>query len=277
MHDNAEHNIRKILILGAGKMGLWLAESLCLDYEVAIHDRDHEKMKYVFRTRRLNDYDEIAGFAPDLLINAVNLQKTVEVFREVVPFLPEHTILSDIASVKNGLKQYYAGCRHRFASTHPMFGPTFGNVRDLRKENAIIISESCEEGKAFFYDFYKRLRLRIFEYSFDQHDQTIAYSLSIPFVSTIVFASCMVKMEVPGTTFKKHLDIATGLLSEDEYLLSEILLNPFTLPELERIHDSLAGLMELIRNRDSKGIHRFLEKAKMNVGMEEAEKKQPDR
>jgi len=273
MHNDENHNIRRILILGAGKMGLWLAESLCLDYEVAIYDRDHEKMKYVFRTRRLNGFEEIPDFSPDLLINAVNLQKTVEVFREVIPFLPEHTILSDIASVKNGLKNFYAGCSRRYVSTHPMFGPTFGNVRDLRKENAIIISESCEEGKAFFYDFYKRLRLRIFEYSFDQHDQTIAYSLSIPFVSTIVFASCMVKMEVPGTTFKKHLDIATGLLSEDEYLLSEILLNPFTLPELERIHDSLAGLMELIRNRDSRGIHRFLKEAGKNVGIEHSEKK----
>ena len=260
------HNIRKILILGAGKMGLWLAESLCLDYEVAIYDRDNEKMKYVFRTRRLEGFEEIPDFDPDLFINAVNLQKTTEVFHEVIPRLPEHTILSDIASVKNGLKKFYAGCSRRFVSTHPMFGPTFGNVRDLRKENAIIISESCDEGKAFFYDFYKRLRLKTFEYSFDQHDQTIAYSLSIPFVSTIVFASCMVKMEVPGTTFKKHLDIANGLLSEDEYLLSEILLNPFTLPELERIHASLAELMELIRRRDSKGIHRFLEKAKENLG-----------
>ncbi len=271
MSKEENHNIRRILILGAGKMGLWLAESLCLDYEVAIYDRDHEKMKYVFRTRRLNALDEAADFAPDLLINAVNLQKTVEVFREVIPLLPEDTILSDIASVKNGLKRFYEDCSRRFVSTHPMFGPTFGNVRDLRRENAIIISESCDEGKAFFRDFYQRLRLKIFEYSFDQHDQTIAYSLSIPFVSTMVFASCMVKMEVPGTTFKKHLDIARGLLSEDKYLLSEILLNPFTLPELERIHASLATLMELIRRRDTEGIHRFLHEARENIGMEDEE------
>ena len=265
------NEIKKILILGAGKMGLWLAESLCLDYEVAIYDRDYEKMKYVFRTRRLEAMEEARGFAPDLLINAVNLQKTVEVFKEIIPHLPPHTILADIASVKNGLKRFYASCSRPFVSTHPMFGPTFGNVRNLRGENAIIISESCDEGKAFFREFYKRLRLKIFEYSFDQHDHTIAYSLSIPFVSTMVFASCMVKMEVPGTTFRKHLDIARGLLSEDRYLLSEILLNPFTLPELERIHESLATLMELIRRRDTEGIHRFLHVARENIGMEDEE------
>ncbi len=267
MNKDTKHGIEKILILGAGKMGLWLAESLCLDYEVAIYDKIPERMKYVFRTRRLNGPEEIAAFAPDLLINAVNLQKTTMVFDWVLPYLPGKTILSDIASVKNGLKEYYARCSRRFVSTHPMFGPTFGNVKDLRNENAVIIAESCEEGKAFFRSFYENLHLRLFEYTFDQHDQTIAYSLSVPFASTLVFASCMVKMEVPGTTFKKHLDIATGLLSEDKYLLSEILLNPFTLPQLERIHDSLAGLMELIKNRDSAGIHEFLERLKENIGM----------
>ncbi|HHJ10114.1 MAG TPA: prephenate dehydrogenase [Bacteroidetes bacterium] len=262
-----KHNIEKILILGAGKMGLWLAESLCLDYEVAIYDKIPEKMKYVFRTVRINNPEEITKFDPDLLINAVNLQKTTAVFDWIIPYLPEKTIISDIASVKNGLKKYYAGCTHRFVSTHPMFGPTFGNIKDLSNENAVIISESCEEGKAFFRSFYESLHLRIFEYSFDQHDQTIAYSLSVPFASTMVFAACMVKMEVPGTTFKKHLNIATGLLSEDKYLLSEILLNPFTLPQLERIHDSLAGLMELIRKRDSAGIHEFLLELRDNIGL----------
>ncbi len=266
---NNQHNIKKILILGAGKMGLWLTESLCFDYEVAIYDKVPEKMKYVFRTRRLNDPEEIKDFAPDLLINAVNLQKTIEVFDWVIPYLPEQTILSDIASVKNGLQKFYARCPRSFVSTHPMFGPTFGNIRDLSRENAIIITESCEEGKIFFRSFYETLKLRIFEYSFDQHDETIAYSLSVPFSSTMVFAACMVQMEVPGTTFKKHLDIATGLLSEDKYLLSEILLNPYTLPQLERIHDSLAQLMELIRNHDSEGIHAFLQMLRENVGMEE--------
>ncbi|NOY37710.1 MAG: prephenate dehydrogenase [Chlorobi bacterium] len=265
--------IQKVVILGAGKMGLWLAESLCFDYEVAIYDTVPDRMRYMFRTQRLENPGEITRFAPELLINAVNLEKTIPVFEKIIPCLPENTIISDIASVKNGLKNFYGKCQRSFVSTHPMFGPTFGNVRDLSKENAIIISESCAEGKKFFRSFYKSLKLKIFEYSFDQHDQTIAYSLSIPFTSTLVFASCMKKMEVPGTTFKKHLDIADGLLSEDKYLLSEILLNPFTLPQVERIHASLDKLIRLIGERDTKGIHGFLEEVKINLGKENPENK----
>jgi prephenate dehydrogenase len=68
----------------------------------------------------------------------------------------------------------------------------------------------------------------VFEYSFREHDETIAYSLSVPFASTLVFASVMKHQKAPGTTFKRHMDIARGLLSEDDFLLTEILFNPFT-------------------------------------------------
>ena len=81
--------MNKILILGAGKMGSWMAESLCLDYEVGIYDKDLKKLRYFFKTQRLTNYDEIAEFKPDLLINAVNLENTRQVFKEVIQYLPD--------------------------------------------------------------------------------------------------------------------------------------------------------------------------------------------
>ena len=106
-----------------------------------------------------------------------------------------------------------------------MFGPTFASLSNLNTENAIIISEGDHLGKIFFKDLYQTMKLNIFEYTFDEHDETVAYSLSIPFVSTFVFAAVMKHQEAPGTTFKKHMAIAKGLLSEDDYLLQEILFN----------------------------------------------------
>lgn len=259
--------MRKILIIGAGKMGSWFAESLCLDYDVAVFDKDLEKLKYFFKTKRLVSNNEIKEFEPELMINAVNLNKTVEAFDEIIPLLPKDCIIADIASVKNGLKEYYHKKGMRFVSTHPMFGPTFGNVRNLSKENAIIITESDPEGKSFFHSFYESLKLNIFDYTFEMHDKTIAYSLSIPFSSTMIFAACMKRLEVPGTTFRKHLDIAKGLLSEDDYLLSEILFNPHTLEQVENINARLAELIELIKNRDGEGIIQFLNLLRQNIEM----------
>jgi prephenate dehydrogenase len=255
----------KILVLGAGNMGSFFIDTLCFEYDVAVYDTDPEKMKYLFRTRRIEQLEEIREFAPDLLINAASLQHTMAAFEKVLPYIPETCIISDITSVKNGISEYYQSLKHRFVSTHPMFGPTFANIKDLSEQSAIIIKESDPFGKAFFRDFYSRLKLNIHEYSFVEHDETIAYSLSIPFASTLVFGACMKKQEAPGTTFRKHMAIAKGLMSENDYLLSEILMSPYSEPQLNRINEKLSFLINLIRKKDTKALHEFLAEVRLNI------------
>ncbi len=257
----------KIMVAGAGHMGSWFVESLCLDHEVAVYDRDLHRLRYFFNSRKLMKPDEIGEFAPELLINAVPLQVTRQAFDELIPHLPPDCILSDLASVKNGLGEYYRNSGFPFVSTHPMFGPTFANVRTLKDHNAILIRGGDPKGEAFFRDFYSSLSLNIFSYSFEEHDQVIAYSLSIPFISTMVFAACMKQMEVPGTTFKKHLEIAQGLLSEDNYLLSEILLNPYTREQVEGISGKLREVSGMIGERDTPALHAFFDSLRDNLGM----------
>ena len=146
-----------------------------------------------------------------------------------------------------------------------MFGPTFANIRDLSNDNAIIIKESDEDGKVFFRDFYRGLKLNVYEYTFEEHDQTIAYSLSIPFASSMVFAASMKEQKAPGTTFRKHLDIAKGLLSEDDHLLAEIMFNPYTVKQIEEINSRLAYLTHIIRGRDYEEMQKFLNKLRHNI------------
>jgi prephenate dehydrogenase len=255
----------KILVAGAGKMGSWLIESLCLDYEVAAYDNDLTRLKYFFNTVKLMSPEEIREFDPDMVINAVNLEITVQVFTEILPYLRKDCILADITSVKNGLQKFYPESGFRFVSTHPMFGPTFANIKDLTGQSAIIIRESDEEGKAFFRKFYGSFHLNIFDYTFTEHDQTIAYSLAIPFASTMVFAACMKKQEAPGTTFKKHQEIAKGLFSEDDFLLSEIMFSPFTLEQIEKIGFELEHLRDIIKEKDTYKMRQFLNGLRKNI------------
>lgn len=240
----------KIAVLGAGKMGTWLCDSLCAKHEVAVYDPDHSRLRYIFNTVRMTQPDELEAFCPDLLINAVSLQYTQQAFDTAMPYLQEHCILADIASVKNGLGKYYKNTGRRYVSVHPMFGPTFASLNELRRHHAIIIQESDEQGKQFFHDFLGNLGLKLHEYTFEEHDQTIAYSLSVPFASSLVFGMCMKQQDAPGTTFEKHMAIARGLLSEDDHLLSEILLNPYSLPQLEQILQALNNLKQAVQNRD---------------------------
>ena len=255
----------RILILGAGKMGTFFADALSFQHEVGLYDVDPKKLRFVYNTERMTQLDEVKAFEPELLINAATVKYTIEAFKAVMPYIPDNCIISDIASVKTGLPEFYAEVKRPFVSTHPMFGPTFASLSDLSTQNAIIISESDHLGKVFFKDFYNTLRLNTFEYSFKEHDETIAYSLSIPFASTLVFASVMKYQEAPGTTFKRHMDIARGLLSEDDFLLSEILFNPYTPGQVEKIQEELSKLLEIIRNKDSKGMADYLTKVRSNI------------
>ncbi|MDE6072985.1 MAG: prephenate dehydrogenase/arogenate dehydrogenase family protein, partial [Muribaculaceae bacterium] len=107
--------------------------------------------------------------------------------------------------------------------------------------------------------------LHVEEYTFEQHDETIAYSLSIPFASTLVFGSIMKHQDAPGTTFKRHMAIARGLMSEDDYLLSEILFNPHTSGQLDNIMDKLSELKSIIDSRDSAEMKRFLDRVRDNL------------
>lgn len=246
-------------------MGSFFCDLLSDDHEVAIYDVNPEKLKFTFGCQRFTTLDEIDAFAPELVINAATVKYTLKAFEEVLPHLPANCIISDIASVKTGLPEFYAKSGHPFASTHPMFGPTFASLRNLANENAIIITEGDHLGRIFFRDIYSRLGLHIEEYSFEQHDRTIAYSLSIPFASTLAFASVMEPQDAPGTTFKRHMAIAQGLMSEDDYLVSEILFNPHTPGQLQRIISQMARLKEIVERHDSEAMKQYLADVRKRV------------
>ena len=231
----------RILVMGAGKMGSFFIDLLSFDHEVAVFERDPKRMRFTYNCQRFTTLDEVREFRPELLINAVTLKYTIPVFKEVIPYLPKECIISDIASVKTDLKEFYEQTGMRYVSTHPMFGPTFANLNQLSEDNAIIISEGDYMGRIFFKDLYQRLGLNIYEYTCEEHDRTVAYSLSIPFV------------------------IAKGVLNEDDYLLQEILFNPYTHDQVSQIRTELKELLEIIDTKNAEGMKAYLTKIRNNV------------
>lgn len=255
----------RILIIGAGKMGSFFSDLLSFKHSVAVFETNPQRLRFTYNVRRMSSPDEIADFDPQLVINAATVKSTLEAFRTVMPYIGKECILADIASVKTGLPEFYAECGHPFVSTHPMFGPTFASLSNLQDENAIIISEGDHLGKVFFKDLYNELHLNIREYTFKEHDEVIAYSLSIPFTSTLVFGSVMKHQDAPGTTYKRHMAIARGLMSEDDFLLTEILFNPHTVEQIDKIQDKLETLKEIVARKDSNAMKEFLEQVRENL------------
>lgn len=246
-------------------MGSFFVDLLSFDHETAVFDVDPKRLRFMYNTQRFTSLDEIDAFSPELVINAVTLKYTLDVFRDVLPHLPADCILSDIASVKTGMKEFYEQTGRRYVSTHPMFGPTFANLGALSNENAIVITEGDYMGRIFFLDLYRRLGLHVHEYTFEEHDEAMAYSLSVPFVSTFVFSAVMKHQDAPGTTFKRHLAIARGVLSEDDTLLREILFNPRTKSHVEQIRAELKDLIHIIDERDEEALNAYLTRIRGNI------------
>ncbi len=246
-------------------MGSFFTDLLSFEHEVGVYDIDPKRLRFMYNTQRFTSYDEVQEFQPELVINAVSLKYTLAVFDEIIPYLPQTCILSDISSVKTGFREYYEQTGMRYVSTHPMFGPTFANLGKLSSENAIIISEGDFMGRCFFKELYSRLQLHICEYTFDEHDRTVAYSLSIPFISTFAFAAVMQHQDAPGTTFKRHMQIAQGVLSEDDCLLREILFNPYTKDQVEQIRTEMKELIAIIETKDEDRMQRYLTKIRANI------------
>ena len=255
----------RILILGAGKMGIFFTDVLSFQHDCAVYEIDPKRMRFLYNTQRFTSMQEIEDFKPELVINAVTLKYTLSVFEQVIPHLPQECIISDISSVKTGFKDFYEHTGLRYVSTHPMFGPTFANLGQLSTENAIVINEGDYMGRIFFLDLYKRLGLNVHEYTFDEHDEAMAYSLSVPFVSTFVFSAVMKHQDAPGTTYKRHMAIARGLMSEDDFLLTEILFNPHTVEQIGKIQDKLETLKEIVARKDSNAMKEFLEQVRENL------------
>lgn len=255
----------KIVVLGFGHMGSWIAGELAKRHDVFIYDIDKRKTKSVKNLGVIRAKKEILHLSPRILVNAVSLPKTVQVFNSVARFLPRDCLLCDLASVKGRIADYYQACPFKFFSAHPMFGPTFANVESLRDENVILIRESHPEGTAFFQPFFQSFGLKIHATTFADHDRMIAYSLTLPFVSSLAFAACLDQKPVPGTTFKKQMAIAKGLLAEDDGLLSEILFNPHSLPQVEQVTRRLEYLKHIIKAKDFEEARKFFDRLRENI------------
>ncbi|MBI2837147.1 MAG: prephenate dehydrogenase [Acidobacteria bacterium] len=255
----------KIAILGAGKMGSWLAGEFAREHQVTLADRDPARATSAPGVTSVAGVEQLAELAPDLLINAVSLSETVLAFEAVVPKLPQACMLADVASIKGELPRYYQSCGRRFVSVHPMFGPTFADMDALRRENAIVIKESDAEGAALFRNLFSRLGVTVFDLTFAEHDRMMAYSLTTPFAASLVFAACVDETVVPGTTFARHLTIARGLLSEDDQLLAEVLFNPHSLDQLRKITSRIEFLKHVIADRDQEEARRFFATLRKNV------------
>ena len=56
-----------------------------MKHEVALFDTDPNQLRFVFRTQRFTQLDEIRNFEPEICINAVTLKYTINALKPYCP------------------------------------------------------------------------------------------------------------------------------------------------------------------------------------------------
>lgn len=257
--------MENILILGVGKMGFWIAGELVKNYRVALLDKRAVEIPDDQQYQIITSPSHIPLFRPQMVINAVNLQAVTSAFQEVIPFLDPDTLLVDVASLKNKIKEFYHEAGFDFVSVHPMFGPTFGNLKNLHGQHAVIISESAERGSHFFSCFFNNLDIHLHRLSFRDHDSMMASSLGLPLISSLIFSAGMDSRDIPGTSFQKQLQLAEGIFSEEPGLLSEILLNLNNRGQITFLKEYLTNLEQLIEKGNKEGLLQMFQSVRKKI------------
>ena len=96
----------RILILGAGKMGSFFTDVLSFQHETAVFDVDPKRLRFVYNTYRYTTLEEIEELQARTGYQCGNREIYTGCFSPVLPALPKDCIISDIASVKTGLKEF---------------------------------------------------------------------------------------------------------------------------------------------------------------------------
>ena len=61
------------------------------------------------------------------------------------------------------------------------------------------------------------------------------------------------------------MQIAKGVLSEDDTLLREILFNPYTKDQVSKIRDEMKELIQIIEDKDEDHMQEYLTKIRGNI------------
>lgn len=255
--------MRRILIAGYGRMGSWLASGLSERARVAVYEPVAAMTAPVMGNGLifLDRPGAAADFSPDIFINCAPLKSTADVFRQFNGLLHRDCLIADIASVKRGLHLYYRESGRRFVSVHPMFGPTFSDMGKAEGLNCIVISESDEEGKEFFKDFFSGSGIVTCELSFSDHDRLMSQVLSVPYIATLLFATASGAGLTGGTTWRRYVSVAEGLFSEDREMLARIMTDNHTVERIEEMEEALSVLKGFIIEGDLKGVENFISSA----------------
>lgn len=212
----------------------------------------------------------------DIIVVCVPIWTIAKLAEQIVPVLKPDAVVTDVGSTKSELVKLMAkafgNSQASFIGSHPIAGSEKTGVEagdaDLYEGRLTVVcpvEETCSVAKARIIGLWQCAGSDIVEMSPDEHDAMLASTSHLPHMVAAALARSVAngdpskKAKFCGTGFKDTTRVASG--SADMWV-DIIDTNRAALEaELDRFHEELQGLINILRSGNSNDIRQWLENA----------------
>jgi len=202
----------------------------------------------------------------ELVIISVPIDETVNVIHRISPWLTSDHLLSDFTSVKCNAVPAMLETNAAVISCHPMFG----NMKDISKQNLIVIPVREADYLTAFCDLFRVLNLNVVMIEdWEKHDESMSFIqglmhfIHIVFTQTLKSKSADLKtiLSICSPVYQANFAFTCRILQRDPHLYTHILMdNPQNISVLNNFVEIAQNGISLLQHKDQNSfIGKFLE------------------
>lgn len=205
----------------------------------------------------------------DIIIIAVPIFAIEEVIKRISPYLRKDQLLCDIASLKTLSLKAMKSANCGTLGMHPLFGPS---LLSPQGQKIVFCRHHDNAHITFLKTLFQESKMEIIELKASQHDKHMAVIQALPHAVNIAFAKTLenqtllfAKLQTP--LFKLQSLITKRLLEQKPHLIADIqLLNPYFLPILKELQQSISWLVQIIAKQDRQALITSLQRLQKKIG-----------
>ncbi len=252
--DEFEKTMKTVGIIGGtGKLGQWFKKFF-----------ENNECKVLIASRKTKLKPKECAAKCDVVIVCVPINVTVDVIKEIGPFVSEDALLIDFTSLKQ--KPVEAMLKYSKAAvigTHPVFGPS---VETIKNQTVVLCPSRPREWLTWLRHIFEKNGALIRITTPKKHDKMMSIIQGITHFSTISLAYTLKKLGMnveeslhyTSPIYKVRMDMVGRLLNQDPALYADIeLLNPENKKAIGEYMKSTQKLMEIIKEKDREEFIKF--------------------
>ena len=252
--DEAERKMKTIGIIGGtGKLGQWFKK---------FFEKNNCKVLIAGRKTELTPRE--CAIKCDVVIISVPINTTVEVIKDIGPFVREDALLMDFTSLKKEpVETMLKYSKAAVIGAHPVFGPS---VETIKNQTVVLCPVRPKHWLSWLRDIFEKNGALVRITTPEQHDKMMSIIQGITHFSTISVAHALKKLGMDieeslhytSPIYKLRMDMVGRLLNQDPSLYADIeLLNPENKKSIKEYIKSTQKLMKIIQKNDRKGFIKF--------------------